>query len=157
MTALAAKLAPEPLPPIAPAITYFGTWCRARARRWSRGEIDHYDAIDLLNEAAEQYGLVAEVGLDALQAVIADAFAAVPEPTHEKLPQARAAASTVEALMFSLCRRGASALAERSCRRRLAELSTAQICEVIRRLIAARSRFPAIDDELLFQLGEQLA
>ena len=59
--------------------------------------------------------------------------------------------------MFSLCQRGAAALAERACQSRLAELSTAQIYTVIERLIAARPRFRVIDDELLFLLGEQLA
>ena len=111
-------------------------------------------------------GLVDQLGQDAVQAIVAKAFAAWPEPVPadvvpdlapETVPEIRAAASTVDALMFSLCQRGASALAERSCQRRLAELSTAQVRNVIERLFAARSRFRAIDDELLFQLGEQLA
>jgi hypothetical protein len=69
----------------------------------------------------------------------------------------RAAASTVDALMFSLCERGQAALRQPASRRRLAELSTAQVREVIARLIAARSRYPAITDDLLFQLGEQFS
>ncbi len=44
----------------------------------------------------------------------------------------------------------------KTCQSRLAELSTAQIRSVIERLIVARPRFRAIDDELLFLLGEQL-
>ena len=120
--------------------------------------------------AAERDGLVAEFGQDRVQAIMAKAFRAVRKPEivevaevvpalmPEPAPRRHgAAASTVEALMFSLRERGAAALAERDCQRRLAELSTAQICIVLRRLIAARARFPAIDDELLFKLGEQLA
>jgi hypothetical protein len=73
-------------------------------------------------------------------------------------PAAAAAASTVEALMFSLHERGAAALAEPVCQRRLADLSSAQVREVIARLIALRPRYPAaITDELLFLLGEQLS
>jgi hypothetical protein len=68
-----------------------------------------------------------------------------------------AAASTIEALMFSLRERGQAALSEPATYRRLAGLSTAQVREVIARLIAARPRYPAITDDLLFQLGEQLS
>ena len=82
------------------------------------------------------------------------------EPTdslQEPAPAKRAAASTIEALMFSLRERGAAALSEKVTQSRLAELSTDQIHIVIERLVAAQSRYPAIDDELLFLLSEQLA
>jgi hypothetical protein len=68
-----------------------------------------------------------------------------------------AAASTVEALMFSLRERGAAALSEADCRHRLADLSSVQIREVIARLMKLRSRYPAITDDLLFLLGEQMS
>jgi hypothetical protein len=68
-----------------------------------------------------------------------------------------AAASTVEAVMYELRTYGVAALAGPNCRRRLGELTEAQLGEVIERLIAMRERYPAITDELLFQLGEQLS
>jgi hypothetical protein len=68
----------------------------------------------------------------------------------------RAPAATVSGLVFSLRERGGAALAEPDCRRRLAEISTTQVREVIGRLIAVRPRYPAITDELIFRLGEQL-
>jgi hypothetical protein len=68
----------------------------------------------------------------------------------------RAPAATVSGLVFSLRERGDAALAEPDCRRRLAEISTTQVREVIGRLIAVRPRYPAITDELIFRLGEQL-
>jgi hypothetical protein len=77
-----------------------------------------------------------------------------------------AAGSTVEALMLSLRESGEAALAEPRCRQRLADLSTAQVREVIARLMRLRAnqqeifppdrRYPAITDELLLRLGRQL-
>ena len=76
---------------------------------------------------------------------------------HEiKRPTDRAAASTVEALMLALRERGAAALAEPECQKRLANISTAQMRDVLARLMALRPSYPAIDDELLFLLGKQL-
>ena len=71
-------------------------------------------------------------------------------------PADRAAASTVEALMFALRERGAAALAEPECQKRLADMSTAQMRDILARLMALRPSYPAIDDELLFLLGKQL-
>ena len=68
----------------------------------------------------------------------------------------RAAESTVEALMLALRERGAAALAEPECQKRLANISTAQMRDVLARLMALRPSYPAIDDELLFLLGKQL-
>jgi hypothetical protein len=68
----------------------------------------------------------------------------------------RVAASSVEALTLELRERGEAALAKPESRRRLAALSTTQVREVIARLIALRPRHPAITDDLLFRLGEQL-
>jgi hypothetical protein len=137
----------------------------ARACLWREGDLDLHEAVDALQAAAVQTGLVGALGHDAVQGVMAKAFAAVrepaidaslPDPVPETAPGIRAAASTVEALMFSLRRRGAAALSERSCQSRLAALSTAQIHKVIERLIVARPRFRVIDDELLFLLDGQL-
>jgi hypothetical protein len=67
-----------------------------------------------------------------------------------------AATSTVEALMYELRTYGPAALAGANCRRRLSELSQAQLGEVIGRLMNRRPRYPAITDQLLFQLAELL-
>jgi hypothetical protein len=63
---------------------------------------------------------------------------------------------TVEALMYSLRERGDRALAEPDCQRRLSELSSDQLVEVISRLMKLRSKYPAITDQLLFRLNEKL-
>jgi hypothetical protein len=68
-----------------------------------------------------------------------------------------AAPSTVEALMWGLRTKGIAHLHEPNCRRRLSELSTAQLHKVIARLIQLRPEYPAITDELIFQLGEMLS
>jgi hypothetical protein len=139
---------------------------KARAYLVHEGELDLHEAVDVLQDFAEQAGLVNALGQDAVQAIMAKGSAAVPanidadvvtQPVLSRAPEIRAAASTVEALMFSLCQRGAAVLSETATQSRLAALSTAQVYSVIERLLAARPRFPAIDDELLFLLGEQLA
>jgi hypothetical protein len=150
---------------MAAPLEVFVARAEARACLVRAGDHDLHQGVDVLRSAAVQTGLVGAIGQDRVQGIITAAFAAVreppidarfPDPVPETAPGIRAAASTVEALMFSLCQRGAAALAERSCQSRLAELSTAQIRGVIERLIAARPRFRAINDELLFLLGEQL-
>jgi hypothetical protein len=67
-----------------------------------------------------------------------------------------AAPTTVEALMYSLRERGMAALAERQTQQRLSEMSTAQIKEVIARLVRLRLQYPKITDELISYLGEQV-
>jgi len=64
--------------------------------------------------------------------------------------------STVEALMYSLRERGAAALKEPDCQRRLAELSAAQVQQVVERLIKLQPRYPRIGDELISTLREQI-
>jgi hypothetical protein len=58
--------------------------------------------------------------------------------------------------MYELRTFGLAALAGSNCRRRLAELNRDQLHEIIRRLMHLRSRYPAVTDELLYLLGEQL-
>ena len=67
-----------------------------------------------------------------------------------------AAPATVEAFIWELSTLGLAAIAGRNCLRRLGELSTMQLHEVIERLMRMRSRYPAITDELLLRLGDQL-
>jgi hypothetical protein len=189
----------------------------ARAQLWYNGELSLHDAVDELWADAERDGLVAKLGAEEVQRILADAFAPLRDdlprddesPADDDPPPAdddtfaaacrkadekqrrkpvdqrleflrglldddvsferafteinsarlrnRAAEATVEALMFSLRERGTAALAEPETQRRLAELSSAQVRDVIARLIAVRSpQYPAIDDELLHLLGEQL-
>ena len=49
----------------------------ARALLWQAGEFDLHEAVDVLQAAAETSGLVAELGQDAVQAIIAEAFEVV--------------------------------------------------------------------------------
>jgi hypothetical protein len=49
----------------------------ARARLYAEGELELLDAVDELQAAAEQSGRVDEIGQDAVQAIMAEAFAAV--------------------------------------------------------------------------------
>ena len=192
----------------------------ARARLWQAGGLDLQEAIDILQGAAISDGLVAKVGQDRVQEILAAAFAAVrddlrkfehikTEPsfadnglsapgrrdaavghkdrrfrvsvtsytvnelarlrelqadnvTLERAwqeinrPTDRAAASTVEALMLALRERGAAALAEPDRQKLLARVATAQMRDILARLMALRPSYPAIDDELLFLLGKQL-
>ena len=59
----------------------------ARARLWQVGEIDLHEAVDELQAAAEASGLVAKLGQDRVQAVMARAFAAVRDdlPTEQDM------------------------------------------------------------------------
>jgi hypothetical protein len=65
-----------------------------------------------------------------------------------------AAPSTVEAVMYELRTYGLAAIAGPNCQRRLADLSNAQLRQVIERLDRLRPNYPAITDNLLFSLAE---
>jgi hypothetical protein len=162
MRASSTTAARRPQPDSRPSpLAVFRARAEARALLWQASEFDLHEAIDKLQADAVRDGLVEQLGQDEVQAIMAKAFAAVRDDTGGTIvPPAdmvpRAAASTVEALMFSLRERGTAALAEADCRRRLADLSSAQVRVVIGRLMALRPHYPAITDELLFLLGEQL-
>jgi hypothetical protein len=66
----------------------------------------------------------------------------------------RAAKSTFDACLFELREYGIKQLANPNCRRRLAELSSKQMAELLNALVRLRSRYPNITDDLLFELGE---
>jgi hypothetical protein len=51
----------------------------ARALLWQAGHFDLQEAVDVLQAAAERDGLVDKIGQDAIQTIIAEAFAAVSE------------------------------------------------------------------------------
>jgi hypothetical protein len=64
--------------------------------------------------------------------------------------------STVEALVYELRTHGLTALQHPSCLRRLDDVSATQVREVTARLIRLLPKYPAITDDLLLKLGEQL-
>jgi hypothetical protein len=68
----------------------------------------------------------------------------------------RAAQSTCYALLYELRTCGASQLKNPRCQSRLADCSTDQVRELLASLMRIRSKHPAITDELLLKLGEQL-
>jgi hypothetical protein len=70
--------------------------------------------------------------------------------------EGRAAASTVDAVVYELRTHGLAQLGKPNCQRRLGDLSPEQLREVIARLIRLRPRYPKIDDALLLQLEERL-
>jgi hypothetical protein len=65
-----------------------------------------------------------------------------------------AARSTFDACLFELREYGIKQLANPICRRRLADLSSKQMAELLNALVRLRSRYPNITDDLLFELGE---
>jgi hypothetical protein len=56
------------------ALDMFWACCEARAHLYAVGELDLDDAVEVLQERAVRHGLVAEIGEDAVQAIIAEAF-----------------------------------------------------------------------------------
>jgi hypothetical protein len=153
------------------AVDVFRERCEARAILVNACLFDLQDAVDGLQADAEHTGLAAEIGVDAVQRMLADAFAIVPrkggnatlakaiddgfgnaKPTRPGAPP-----TTVEAVMYSLRQRGAAALAEADCRRRLSELTPDQLRQVIVRLDRMRSNYTAITDELLLRLGKKIS
>src|SRR5262245_4897126 len=65
------------------ALPSFIERCKAKALAWHEGEIGLHDAVDGLQQAAEAYGLVIELGQDRVQAIMVQAFA----PLRSDLPR----------------------------------------------------------------------
>jgi hypothetical protein len=129
----------------------------ARARLWRIGEFDLHEAIDALQAAAAEYGLVESIGQDAVQEILSAAFAQVredlievvelkastraqPEPPTDSLiaredPDA-APHSTVEALMWCLREQGLACLLKTRNRKRLSRCDAAAMAQIAQRLIA---------------------
>jgi hypothetical protein len=63
-----------------PAIDVFHLRCWARAELVAAYLMDFHEAVDGLRAAAVRYGLIKEIGQDAVQAIMAAAFAKVPRP-----------------------------------------------------------------------------
>jgi hypothetical protein len=86
--------------------------CWSRAQLYELGEIDLHDAVDVLQQFAEETGLVAAIGQDEVQKIMSDAFKPIrerewqlPEPEPQKTPP-----TTVEAVMWALREFGPSGL-----------------------------------------------
>jgi hypothetical protein len=63
--------------PLVDPVLVFTARAEARALLVATGELDLIDAVDALQAAAVASGLVHEIGQDAVQAIMADAFAIV--------------------------------------------------------------------------------
>jgi hypothetical protein len=61
--------------------------------------------------------------------------------------------AAVEALLYELRTHGLATMSHPNCLRRLDHVSTAQLREVLGRLIKLRPKYPAITDDLLLKLG----
>jgi hypothetical protein len=64
-------------------VAVFQEQCWARAHLYAEGELELHDAVDELQNSAMNNGLVAAIGQDAVQTMMADAFGAVRERTNE--------------------------------------------------------------------------
>jgi hypothetical protein len=58
-------------------VLVFALRCWARATLWQAGEFDLQEAVDVLQHDAERDGLVAQLGEDCIQGIIASAFGSV--------------------------------------------------------------------------------
>jgi hypothetical protein len=117
---------------------------------WRDAAVDYHkdrgDRVSVIAYTADELARLR--GLMADNVTLERAWHEVNHPTD--------CAAASKALMLALRERGVAALAEPDCQRRLADTSTAQVREILARLMALRPAYPAIDDELLFLLGEQL-
>lgn len=64
--------------------------------------------------------------------------------------------ATMDALIYELRTHGLPQLGKVNCRRRLSDLSTPQVRELIASLIRLRPKYPAITNELILKLGDHL-
>jgi hypothetical protein len=80
MTVTANRCAQQAVDAAPTLIDVFRLRCEARAILVAEGEMDFHEAVDGLQEGAVEQGLVADLGQDAVQAIMAEAFAKVPRP-----------------------------------------------------------------------------
>jgi hypothetical protein len=104
------------------------------------GELDLHDAVDVLQEFAEQSGLVAAIGQDAVQAIMANEFRPIrerewqAERAEQAVPKRKTPPTTIEALMYSLRERGLACLSETDTRDRLRRCDGLEMQEICGRL-----------------------
>jgi hypothetical protein len=99
-SAARAKPADSPSP-----LEVFTARAWARATLWQAGELDLHEAVDVLQAAAERDGLVASIGQDEVERLMAEALAAVRDdlaaPCSIEMNKPRgAAASTLRTAEF---------------------------------------------------------
>jgi hypothetical protein len=90
------------------AAEIFRERCEARAFLYAAYDYDLHEAVDALQTAAEANGLIAEIGQDAVQAMMADAFGRtqptrVPDDVGEEAvtdQRVRVATSTLQAAEY---------------------------------------------------------
>jgi hypothetical protein len=70
-------------PQVTDPLASFIARAKAKTLAWKAGEISLHDAVDGLQQAAEAFGLVIELGQDAVQAIMVEAFA----PERDDLPR----------------------------------------------------------------------
>jgi hypothetical protein len=69
----------------------------------------------------------------------------------------RAPQSTYDACLYELREHGVSQLSQPNCKRRLGDLTTDQVRELIAALLRLKPKYPAtISDTLILKLGDQL-
>ena len=106
----------------------------ARAILYAAGELTLQDAVDGCQRAAEAYGLVAELGQDAVQEIIAEAFAPVrdemvPNLIEDGVPRTGTAESTLAAAEYLLKQNDAPRWREW-----LARHSEAECADILKRI-----------------------
>lgn len=62
------------------ALEVFKLRCWARSRLYAEGLLDLHDAVDVLQVAAERDGLIAELGQNTVQKIMATAFKESRQP-----------------------------------------------------------------------------
>ena len=118
----------------------------ARAYLWHAGEYGLAEAVDVLQHDAERDGLVAELGEDTVQAILADAF--LPFHAHcapdavsfEPKQTSRTPQVTIEALVYCVRTRGIGALQAPANVERLAHCDDAAQAEIMRRIAKLRAQ-----------------
>lgn len=136
----------QPACPTCGESSYFCRACRDADARKARSEKPHYVDASLLREPPHDLRTLLDRSVS-LQRAWAEL---------NRRPRVAAPRATVEALLYELRTHGLAALERPSCRRRLADVSSAQLRDVIAALIRVRPNYPTITDDLLLKLGEQL-
>jgi hypothetical protein len=135
--------------------------CWSRAQLYELGELDLHDAVDVLQHFAEETGLVAAIGQDEVQKIMADAFKPIREREWQPLepePKQKTAPTTVEALMWALREFGLSGLYRAGNHDRLRCCDGAAMEQICRRLSnlnkGSRGSHPDWPDEDIEKLHE---
>jgi hypothetical protein len=89
----------------------FRACCGARAYLYSIGEYDLHEAVDGLQEHAERHGLIDEIGQDAVQHLMSEAFRHARDPAGVAVARA-VPQSTLEAADYLLTLNDAERLHE---------------------------------------------